>query len=61
MISAIYSIHGGATVFLLLLAALLPFILILTYESLESETWQTRRYCQITLGCYCLVLAALAI
>ena len=47
--------------FLLLLAALLPFILILTYESLESETWQTRRYCQITLGCYCLVLAALAI
>jgi len=35
--------------------ALVPFIVILTYESIYNTHWQTRRYSRVTLGC---ILAA---
>jgi hypothetical protein len=38
--------------------ALLPFILILSYESFTNPAWQDRRHCQITVGC--LLAAAIA-
>ena len=36
---------------MLLTLALLPFILILTYESFAAKTWQDRRYSRITVLC----------
>ncbi len=38
--------------------ALLPFILILSYESVAAESWQDRRHSQITVCC--LLAAAIA-
>ena len=40
--------------------ALLPFTLILSYESVTAESWQDRRHSQITLICYLAVFAAFA-
>ncbi len=31
--------------------ALVPFILILTWESVSANEWQTRHYCRITVAC----------
>lgn len=46
----IYTIlHRGATVITALTLALLPFILILTYESIVNESWPVRRHCKITV------------
>jgi hypothetical protein len=41
--------------------ALVPFALILTYESITSSDWSTQHYCRITLGCYLAVITACAI
>ncbi len=38
--------------------ALLPFILILTYEAVTSESWQTRRCSRITVLCMLTACAA---
>jgi hypothetical protein len=41
--------------------ALVPFIFILTYESITASDWSSQRYSRITLGCYVAVITACAI
>ncbi len=41
--------------------ALLPWILILAYESVANHTWETRHYSRLTLGCFLAVIFALAL
>jgi hypothetical protein len=41
--------------------ALLPFALVLTYESITASDWSSQRYSRITLGCYLAVITAWAI
>ena len=45
----------------LAILALLPFILILTYESITDSDWSTRRCARITLGCFLAVITTWAI
>ncbi len=44
--------------YMLFTLALLPFILILTYEAVTSESWQTRRCSRITVLCMLTACAA---